>query len=91
MTDGIRGMFGLGDVMEFASLPARQRYREPIEVESHEYEAWDANRPVLEIGHQGVGEKLARLESTGTVTNCRALLGWTADGGCPHVVSDGFG
>jgi hypothetical protein len=34
MTDGIRCMFGLGDVMEFASLPARQRYREPIEVEA---------------------------------------------------------
>ena len=37
------------DVMSFSSLRVMQGYLEPIDVENHEFEAWDAGGRVLEL------------------------------------------
>ena len=31
-------------------------------------------------------EQRSTVFESGTNANCRALLGWTAEGGCPHVI-----
>lgn len=37
------------DVMSFPSVEVMQGYLEPIDIENHEFEAWDAEGRVLEL------------------------------------------